>query len=491
MTAATGSSAAGSSAAGSGGSGAAGSTPPAPAGRATPGGGAAVFSRVTVVAPRTRIDVALPSDVAVADLLPMLLEMARESTPDGGARHGGWALARLGQPPLEGTRTLTGSGVLDGELLQLCKRAESPPPPLFDDVIDAVALSTPSSYRPWTEATARALGGGAAVSALLTAAVALFLAGPGLAEAVTAVVAAVLLVAVGAVLSRVYRDPPAGAVLAGTALPLAFVAGLYAVPDGPGRPNLLLAFVAVVVFAAAATGLLGAGVTVFTAAAAAALLGAGASLVAVLVAHPVAGIAAGTAAVALVGLSFAPRLTIQLARLPLPAVPTTARELNEDDTADFPDFVTIERQAALGHQYLTGLVVGFGSAAAVGGLLAGPHGTVGVVLAATVAAVLMLRARTYANGVQAAALLTAGLLTAGGLVIGWMVGADDSTRLVLVFGATVLLGVVALVLGVVFPRQRFSPPMRRAVEVFEALLIAAVLPLALGVMDLYATMRGL
>ena len=469
----------------------AGPSAPAPAGRVAAGGGTAVFSRVTVVAPRTRIDVALPSDVAVADLLPMLLEMARESTPDGGARHGGWALARLGQAAMESTRTLTGSGVLDGELLQLCKRAESPPPPLFDDVIDAVALSTPGSYRPWTEATARALGGGAAGAALLTAAIAVYLAGPGLVEALTAAGAGVLLVAVGATVSRVYHDPRAGTVLAASALPLAFVAGLYAVPDGPGRPNLLLASVAVLVFAAASTSLLGAGVTVFTAAAAAAVLGAGATLVAVLVAHPVAGIAAGTAAVALVGLSFAPRLTIQLARLPLPAVPTTARELNEDDTAGFPDFATIERQAALGHQYLTGLVIGFGTAAAVGGLLAGLHGTVGVVLAVTVAAVLMLRARTYANGVQAVALLSAGLLTTSGLVVGWLVGADDSTRLLLVFGTTVLLGALALVLGVVFPRQRFSPPLRRAVEVLEALLIAAVLPLALGVMDLYATMRGL
>lgn len=469
----------------------AGPSAPAPAGRVAAGGGTAVFSRVTVVAPRTRIDVALPSDVAVADLLPMLLEMARESTPDGGARHGGWALARLGQAAMESTRTLTGSGVLDGELLQLCKRAESPPPPLFDDVIDAVALSTPGSYRPWTEATARALGGGAAGAALLTAAIAVYLAGPGLVEALTAAGAGVLLVAVGATVSRVYHDPRAGTVLAASALPLAFVAGLYAVPDGPGRPNLLLASVAVLVFAAASTSLLGAGVTVFTAAAAAAVLGAGATLVAVLVAHPVAGIAAGTAAVALVGLSFAPRLTIQLARLPLPAVPTTARELNEDDTAGFPDFATIERQAALGHQYLTGLVIGFGTAAAVGGLLAGLHGTVGVVLAVTVAAVLMLRARTYANGVQAVALLSAGLLTTGGVVVGWLVGADDSTRLLLVFGTTVLLGALALVLGVVFPRQRFSPPLRRAVEVLEALLIAAVLPLALGVMDLYATMRGL
>ena len=462
---------------------------PAPTGRTVPG--TAVFSRVTVVAPRTRIDVALPADVAVADLLPMLLEMARESTPDGGARHGGWALARIGQAPLDSTRTLRGCGVLDGELLQLCKRAESPPPPLFDDVIDAVALSTPGSYRPWTEATARALGAGAAVAALLTAAVALYLAGPGLVVAVTAGVAGVLLVAVGATVVRVYRDPGAGTVIAAAALPMAVVTGLYAVPEGPGRPNLLLASVAVVVFAAAAVGLLGAGITVFTAAATAALLGAGASLVAVLVAHPVAGIGAGLAAVALVGLNFAPRLTIQLARLPLPAVPTTSRELNQDDTADFADFVTIERQAALGHQYLTGLVLGFGSAAAVGALLAAPHGTVGVVLAATVATVLMLRARTYVNGIQAVALLSAGLLTVAGVVVGWLVGAEDSTRLVFVFGTTVVLGGAALVLGVVFPRQRFSPPLRRAVEVFEALLIAAVLPLALGVMNLYSTMRGL
>ncbi|MGB8963317.1 MAG: EsaB/YukD family protein, partial [Pseudonocardiaceae bacterium] len=41
-----------------------------------------MFSRVTVVAPRTRIDLALPSDVAVANLLPMLLKMAGESSAD-------------------------------------------------------------------------------------------------------------------------------------------------------------------------------------------------------------------------------------------------------------------------------------------------------------------------------------------------------------------------------------------------------------------------
>ena len=110
--------------------------------------GTTVFSRVTVVAPSTRIDVALPADVAVADLLPMLLDMAKESSPDGGARHGGWALAKLGDAPLDPSRTLASLGVVDGELLQLRKRNENPPPPLYDDVVDAIAESSPDSFRP-------------------------------------------------------------------------------------------------------------------------------------------------------------------------------------------------------------------------------------------------------------------------------------------------------------------------------------------------------
>jgi len=90
------------------------------------------LSRVTVVAPSTRIDVALPADVAVADLLPMLLDMAKETAPDGGARHGGWALAKLGDAPLDPSRTLASLGVVDGELLQLRKRNENPIPPVHN-----------------------------------------------------------------------------------------------------------------------------------------------------------------------------------------------------------------------------------------------------------------------------------------------------------------------------------------------------------------------
>lgn len=120
--------------------------------------GTTVFSRVTVVAPRTRIDVALPADVSVADLLPMLLDMAKEATPDGGARHGGWCLAKLGDSPLDPSRTLGSLGIVDGDMLQLRRRNENPPPPLFDDVVDAIAEATPDSFRPWTKRTANRIG---------------------------------------------------------------------------------------------------------------------------------------------------------------------------------------------------------------------------------------------------------------------------------------------------------------------------------------------
>jgi EccD-like transmembrane domain len=43
----------------------------------------------------------------------------------------------------------------------------------------------------------------------------------------------------------------------------------------------------------------------------------------------------------------------------------------------------------------------------------------------------------------------------------------------------------------VVPRRRFSPVLRRSVDVVEAVLIASVLPLALGVLDLYRTVRAL
>ncbi|MGH3777325.1 MAG: type VII secretion integral membrane protein EccD [Pseudonocardiaceae bacterium] len=445
---------------------------------------------MTVVAPRTRIDLALPSDVAVANLLPMVLEMAGESTADGGSRHGGWCLAKLGGEAIDPDRPLGSLGVVDGDLLQLRRRCDSPPPPLFDDVVEAIAASAPSSYRPWTENTARMLGMVAAGLALLAGAVALLRAGPGLGVAVVAGGAAVVVLVAGAMIARVYGETSAGVLVAAGSVALGFVSGLYIVPGSVHAENFLLACTLALVLAIVSIMVLGDGITPFVASATAAALGALAFLVASLVDGPAAGIAAGAAAFALGGISALPRLTIQLSRLPMPQVPGSAQDLQKD--SGFPDYSAIERRAGLAHEYMTGMIIGSGAVAAVGAVLAAADGGgLGFVLGAVVAAVLMLRARSYANGSQAIALLVSGMVAVAGLLAGLLATAGQDVVLLAVFGGLLVLATLALVAGVVLPRHRFSPVLRRCVDVVEATLIAAVLPLALGVMDLYNTFRAL
>ncbi len=450
------------------------------------------FSRVTVVAPRTRIDLALPSDVAVADLLPMLLKMAGESSPDGGSRHGGWCLAMLGGEAIDPDRPLASLGVVDGDLLQLRRRSDSPPPPLFDDVVEAIAATAPNSYRPWTERTARTLGMIAGGLALLASAVALLRAGPGLGVALLAGVAAVTVLVVGSVMARVHGETNAGVLVAAGSLPLGFVSGLYIVPggsDGLGSENFLLACTLTLVLASASIMVLGAGITPFVATATAATLGALAFLVASLVDRPAAGIAAGAAALALGAISALPRLTIQLARLPMPKVPSSAQDLQED--SGLPDYTAIERRSDLAHEYLTGMIMGAGAVASIGAVLAAAGGALGIVLAAVVAAVLLLRARSYANGSQAIALLVSGMATVAGMMAGLLATGDQATLLLVGFGGLLALATFSLIAGLILPRRRFSPVARRSVDVMEAVLIAAVLPLALGVLDLYNAFRAL
>ena len=448
-----------------------------------------VFSRVTVVAPRTRIDLVLPSDVAVANLLPMVLTMAGESTADGGSSHGGWCLAKLGGEAIDPDRPLGSLGVVDGDLLQLRRRCDNPPPPLFDDIVEAIAVSAPGSYRPWTENTARMLGMVAAGLALLAGAAALGRAGPGLAIAVVAGGGAVVVLVAGSMLARVYDEASAGVLVAAGSLPLGFVSGLYLVPGSVHAANLLLACTLTLVLAVASIMVLGDGITPFVASATAAALGALAFLVASLVDVPAAGIAAGAAAAALGSISALPRLTIQLSRLPMPQVPGSAQDLKQD--SGLPDYTAIERRTGLAHEYLTGMIIGSGAVAATGAVLASTGGALGIVLGSVVAAVLLLRARSYANASQAIALLVSGMVTVAGLLAGLLVTAGQGLVLPAVFVGLLILATLALGAGVVLPRRRFSPVLRRSVDVVEATLIAAVLPLALGVMDLYNIFRAL
>ncbi len=114
------------------------------------------FCRVTIVAPDSRIDVALPDDVPVADLYPEILRLSQQSPTEGAPV--GYHLVRRDGTVLDGARSFTAQRILDGELLTLRPFAESLPPAVVDDVSEAVAAAVTRDRTLWNGDLTRAAG---------------------------------------------------------------------------------------------------------------------------------------------------------------------------------------------------------------------------------------------------------------------------------------------------------------------------------------------
>jgi type VII secretion integral membrane protein EccD len=211
------------------------------------------FCRVTIVAPDSRVDMALPDDVPVADLYPEILRLSRQTPAEGAPV--GYHLVRRDGTVLDSSRSFAAQRILDGELLTLRPFSESLPPAVVDDVSEAVASAVSRDRSLWDGDLTRVAGlvGGGVLPALLA-----FVAWtadprhdmhslPG----VLAGVAGLLLVVLGCVRARVYDDRTAAVALGLGALPNVGVAGsgLLSLSDGQGIGKLqfLLACAAVLV----------------------------------------------------------------------------------------------------------------------------------------------------------------------------------------------------------------------------------------------------
>src|SRR4051794_9715481 len=160
--------------------------------------------RVTVASGARRVDLVLPGSVPVAELVP---ELARSvGLLDAATVYGGYRVVTADGRELVGESGLTGQGIADGGLLTATAGGDEAPPPVYDDVVEAMTDVVERDLRPWSPASGRRTALVAAALMLALGAVALLIQYESLLAGVMAAVAAVTLVAGAIVLSRAQQE---------------------------------------------------------------------------------------------------------------------------------------------------------------------------------------------------------------------------------------------------------------------------------------------
>ncbi|PWI43626.1 type VII secretion integral membrane protein EccD [Streptomyces sp. ICBB 8177] len=471
------------------------------------------FSRVTVVAPDSRIDVALPEDIPLADLNPEILRLSGQTQPPDAPT--GWHLVRRDGTVLDPARSLAAQRVLDGEVLSLRPFAESLPPAVYDDVVDAVAAAVATDRRRWSEELMRAAGLTGGVLLLALTALVLWCADPvrhdmhGL-PGVIAAAAGVLLTALAAVRARVYDDRGSAVAFGLGALPLLLLAGSAVVaPDagqGPGRLQFLLGCVTVLVASTLLIALTPNGDAPFVAAGTAAAVGTLAAFAAVLTEAAPSHAAAICAVLAVAATAFLPALSARFARLPIGFATPRPDDTGGARDAEPVDEVRIAARARRGHEMLLGLVGGC-SAVVVGcgAVLGFSHSAWAQLLALATGLAALMRARLFRYTAQVGCLLVAGLGAIALLVLGLALHPPAAEAHALLAGDHAradirtlwLAGSVAAGAGVlaaialIVPKKGVSPFWGRLLDLAEGAVLLSLVPLCLAVLDVYAAARGM
>ncbi|MFG2825195.1 type VII secretion integral membrane protein EccD [Kitasatospora sp. NPDC048365] len=473
------------------------------------------FCRVTVVAPDSRIDVALPEDVPLADIYPEVLRLTGQSQIDGTPT--GFHLVRRDGTVLDSGLPLAAQQVRDGDLLSLRPFAESLPPAVYDDVADAIASAVEADRRFWSPELMRAFG-------LIGASVLLVLLGfalwfsdlrhdmhglPGILSGVTAIV----LTTYAGVRARVYEDHNAAVALGLGALPHALIAGsgviaVASAVEGPGRLQFLVGCVCVLVVSVLLVGLLPEKDSIFVASAFLAASGTLATFTAVLMPGTSAtNIAAVTGVAAVAAVGFLPALSARFARLPVGfSAPgqTRTRGSNFADETERAETVQYERiaaQARRGHEVLVGLVGGC-AATVVGAVavLGFSDRTFAELLALVIGISTMLRARLFRYTAQVFALTIAGLAALGLLVLGLSLhtplhllgaGATSADLRTIWLAGSIAAGAAILTgIALIVPRVGVSPFWGRILDMVDSLMLISLVPLTLAVLNVYNLVRG-
>jgi type VII secretion integral membrane protein EccD len=419
------------------------------------------LARVTVDTPQRRLDVAVPSNVPVADLLLAFVRAGGERL--GATAASGWVVRRTDGTLLSTAETLQDQGVRDGAVLHLVPAETTWPELEYDDIADAIA-ATRTRDRVWTPAATRWAGAVSGTIGLLVALAAIVRDLPHRDASVLAGLVAIVLTGIGIVLARAAGDTWGGAVVASAALPYALVAGLYA----SGRPihgsDVLIGCLAAAIVGGVALAAIGRAGEPLVAGVAAALAGAVAAVVERVTSSPDAAALLLGAVVLLSGLI--PAAAIRLGGV--------ARWHADGGTEALADAVARTEAVA------TGLL---GSIALVGAVTAmvlayGGNGW-SRILAATCAAVIALRSRAYGSVRQRTVALAASIAVALPITV-WALLAGAAP--VAMTGGVAIAALLALTAGM---GHVDSPLFGRAADALEIVGLLAVVPLTCAALDLF------
>lgn len=442
------------------------------------------YTRLSVHGSTRRAEVVVPTDEPVGSVLPRLIELLDE--PSGTVARPLTLVGADGEP-LDIAQSPQQQGLLDGTALRLVRLDAAPPPPLVIDVTDAAADALSARRDRWGERPRLAVALTAIGIATAAAGIAIPFADAGPLLAVHAGALVVLLAAaIGFGLGRMPRLAAvftAGA--AGLALPITVDAARLSVTGG------LLVSVAPVIGAAAALValglvlLLGVGVGLRRRGAVAGgiigvVLG-GLLLVQLVLGMPAVDAAAitGTVAAFLTGL---------LPWVSLSAAGLTGLDQRVGDGEPLP---RSRAAASIDDAYsaLTWGVAATAAALAVSGVVLVLSRSLWPALLATAfALVAALRTRAFPLSGQIALLWAAvGVMALTALPA---IGATAATAWIAV-AATLLLAAVIAVAALVRPRPHQRARLRSLGNVLELIAVVALIPLVLGVFDIYADLLAL
>lgn len=442
--------------------------------------------RLVVIGPSSRVELAVPSHIPIAELLPTIVGHLDPALATRGLEHGGWVLQRLGHPPLDENHSTSTSGLLDGDVLYLRPRDNEMSQAQYDDLVDGVRSMLNARGDEWTPERTRT----ATLAALATACAALasVSATLGVLAPIIAGALAVMLAGAGALVGRFWENS-AGQVLLLGAVAAAGVTGATlpsALFPGSGAGLLVqTATTAVAVGVVAASGAYARGglQPVLLAIAGACSIVILALAIPLLMGLPLVAAAAIALILLLVAARILPRLSVWIAGLEIDSVPTSAEEFQTDlDTIDADDLAQKSERL---HRVTRGFWVAWSVVlCAALCVLAVTEGWAPLALALAGSAAALLQSRELPATVHRTALMVAATLPLILLALVY------SLRLAMPWQSAIVIGLVMVVAyGVVavrvLPGRRLAPTWGRSGDILHWLCAIAVPALVLAVTGFY------